>query len=347
MVELKIDGVLCPLTDTNVELPKYSCSKLRSVEAWREGGSVEAKIVATSEVERLMGYAGDLHRAEDFNDSYHEAKVYVDGVEMFSGRVILLGVEHAEMGDIYRIEIRSGGAEWAESAATTRLRNSAVDCDITMTMRGIEGSWTDGGAVCMLPLKRDSYPEYKTTGLYVSQRMLLPQDYHPFLSVREIIKSIVEGSGYTLHSNFLSSSLFDKLMISGAYRRPDVEAAYAQMGFKAMRSTSTTAAAGDNGRVDAWVPVIASNVGAIVDTVNPNVEDDSGELLSEAYNNGGCFKMVSGRPRFVPKREISVAFDIHLRYTTDYRITSSKQLTGFDRIYVGNGCYVDLKLQNP
>lgn len=347
MTELRIDGMVCQLANSDIRLPRYNASKLRSIKAWREGGSVELCVVATPDVERLMCCAGDLHRAEDFNDSYHVASLYVDGVELFSGRVILLGVEHNEAGNIYRVEIRSGGAEWAESAAVTRLKESAVDCSVTMTMQGIEQSWSDSGAVCMLPLRRDSYPEPEPTGLYVAQQMLFPQDYHPFISVRKVIESIVEESGYTLHSDFVNSALCDKLMISGAYRRPNVEAAYAQMGFKAMRSCSTTATAGDSGRVDAWVPMLASNVGAIVDTVNPGVEDEDGELLSEAFSNGGCFKMVSGRPQFVPRREISAAFDIHLRYTTDYRITSSKQLTGFDRIYVGNECYVDLVLQNP
>lgn len=348
MMELRIDGVVARLEHGAVELPRYDAERLRSVTSWRETESVELRVAATAELDALFAYAGDLHRAEEFNDSLHAAEIVVDGVVLFSGRAILRGVERmAEGGERYVVEIRTEGAAWATAAATTKLDDSGIECDRVMSMLGIEESWSDKGAVRILPVRRDSYPEPEPTGLYVAQQMLLPQDYHPFISVKEIVESIARDSGYTLHSRFLESSLFARLMLSGAYRRLNVETAYAQMGFKAMRSTSTSATANSLGRVDAWVPIFASNVGAIVDTVNPNVVDENGEPMREAFSNGGCFNFEAGRPRFVPKREVSVAFDIDLRYTTDYRIVSSRRLRGFDRIYVGNECYVDIELQNP
>lgn len=347
MMEFKIDGVVCPLAAGDVYLPGYSAKRLRSVEAWREGSTLKLSVSATAEVERLFGFALDLHRGVDFNDSYHHAELIVDGVVVFEGRVVLLGVEHTAEGDSYNVEVRSGGDDWAESAALKRLNKSSVACNRTMTMAGVRQSWSDEGAVRMLPVRRDSYPEPAPTGLFVSQQMLLPQDYVPFISVRDVIRSIMLDSGYTLRSDFLDTAFARRLMISGAYHRPNVEAAYAQMGFKAMRTVSTTATAGVLGRVDMRNPVMADSLGALVDTVNPNVEDEEGVPLGDAYSAGGCFRFELGEPTFVPRREINVAFDLHLRYTTDYRIVSSKRLKGFDRVYLGNNCYVDTVLQNP
>lgn len=347
MVELRIDGVSCPLADGRITLPKYDATKLSSVEAWREGERVEARIKINAGTQVLFSFAHDLHRVEEYNDSYHHGEVVVDGVELFTGKVTLLGVEHTTEGDSFKVEIRSGGAEWADSAALTHLNESSVSCSRTMDLRGIRNSWSDGGAVVMLPIHHDSYPEPTPTGLYVTQQMLLPQDYFPFLSAREIVQSIMSDSGYTLQSHFLDTTLARRLMLSGAYHSLNVEAAYAKMGFKAMRSTSTTATAASSGKVDLRDPVMTTNAGALVDTVNPNVEAEDGEPLSEAYANGGCFSFSSGVPTFKPKREISAAFDIHLRYTTDYRIVSSSCLKGFDTLYVGNGCTANITLQNP
>lgn len=346
MMVFKIDGIVCPLAD-DVQLPMYNAKRLRSVESWREGDTLRVRVSSTTEVDRLFGFALDLHRASDFNDSYHHAELIVDGVMLFDGRVILLGTENTAKGENYEVEVRSGGDKWAERAARTRLNKSSITCDRRMDMESVQQSWSDDGAVRMLPIRRDSYPEPAATGLYVSQQMLLPQDYHPFISLHEVLRSIMRDSGYTLRSDFLDTEFAKRLMISGAYHRLNVAAAYSQMGFKAMRSASTTATAGVLGRVDLRNPAMAASTGALVDTVNPNVEDEDGVPLGEAYSRGGCFRFEHGEPVFVPKREIKVAFDIHLRYKTDYRILSSKRLKGFDRVYVGNNCYVDMVLQNP
>ena len=75
----KIDGIVCPLAD-DVQLPMYNAKRLRSVESWREGDTLRVRVSSTTEVDRLFGFALDLHRASDFNDSYHHAELIVDGV---------------------------------------------------------------------------------------------------------------------------------------------------------------------------------------------------------------------------------------------------------------------------
>ena len=346
MLKLKIDGTQCQIADKHLSLPRYSASKLKEVEGWREGSKLNLGVLSTPESDRLFHFATNIHRGEVFNSAYHSASIERDGVTLYEGVVTLDAVEHTSSGNIYRITIRSGGAEWADTAAQKRLNKSSIDAKCAMRLGDIEASWRNNSAIRLLPLRRDSYPEDAQTGQYAPQRTWMPHDYHPFISVSEILKSITQANGYTLQSKFLNSELVEKLYISGAYPSIEVAAAHNAMGFKAMRSTSSTASAGEDGRVYAWEPVFASNIGALVDTVNPLAVDENGRTMSGAYSNGGCFTFQNGRPEFTPTREISVAFDVHLRYTTDFSLLSSTRMRGFDTIHLGPGCDLKVELQN-
>lgn len=346
MLRLMIDGQQCPLEDGRVTLPNYSASKLRRADGWREGSTMQLGVCSTPETDSLFLHASDLHRNAAFNDTHHHAVLEVDSVAIYEGVATLDGIEHKQGGKIYRITIHSGGAEWADTAAVKRLCNSSVAMNFMMTLRDIEESWNLGSPVAMLPLRRDTYAEDLATGQYAPQQTWMPHDYYPFLSVSSILRSIASANGYTPRSNFLSSKLARHLMMSGGYRKLNVEAAERAMGFCAVRSTASTAMAGEDGRVYAWEPQFASNIGALVDTVNPATLDPEGNPLTEAYSNGGCFSFEEGRPIFTPKREVSVAFDMHLRYTTDFRILSSTRLQGFDRVHLSPACELTVELQN-
>lgn len=347
MVVLRIDDVECQLRDDSVELPRFSAKVFESVDAWRESVDVGVDVVATSEVVALLCDADNLHRMEDFNASHHRGVFEVDGVPLFEGEATVRGVERVGGRIYYRVVVRAEGHEWAHNAALTRLRESALDASIQMTLNDVEGSWPDGHTVRMLPLRRDSYPEPEETGLYTAQQQLMPHDYHPFISVKDVVLATLASGGYRLQSKFFGEDVCKRLMMSGAYKHVDVSLLTATMGFKAMRSTSTSSAAGEDGRVYVWLPIMASNIGALVDTVDPTTIDENGRVLQEAYSNGGCFTFDEGRPIFKPKREINVAFDLHLRYTTDYKIASSRHLVGFTQLHMGNGCNVEVLLHNP
>lgn len=347
MVELRIDGMPCPLSDERIYLPGFSAKRLRSIETWRNGESVRVEVVATPDVRVLLHYNDLLHRPKHFNDSYHHAELIADGVVVFDGVAIFIGAKHREGVELLLFTIRRGGAEWANSAALTRLSGADIAYTQRMTLQDIENSWYGDSVVRMLPLCYDSYDEPEATGLYVAQKTRLPQDYHPFIAVRSIFESVARKSGYRIDSNFLNSSLASQLMISGNYRSMDGDHALATMGFKAVRSKSSTLAAGSDGRVYLSEPIFATNIGALVDTVNSATLDEDGHAVSDAYAMNNCFVFDAGRPCFKPLREVRVAFDIHLRYRTQFRVSSSRRLTGFDRIYVGNDCEVHVELQNP
>lgn len=344
-MRLLIDGCECPLVGDRGTIPGRDLRCMESVEAWREGRSMELWVELTPAMETLFAHAEELHRTESFNDTYHHGEVVVDGVVLFSGVVALHGVEVVEGRRAYHIVVREGGAEWADSLATTNLNKTPISCIRTMTLRDIEESWSDDGVVRMLPIVRDSYPQLTPTGLYTPQRMLTPSDCHPFITLGELLRIMVEAAGYTIKSDFLNTPLASRLVMSGAYAQVDSEQAMATMGFKALRATTTTATAAYDGRVEVSMPKHSSSVGAVVDVISPQVVDGVVQM-ADAYTNGGCLSFVGGNLLFTPTREVRAAFDIHLNYTTDYRIISSRRLQGFDRIYFGVGCYVEILLNN-
>ena len=347
-MELRIDGVKVPLVTDSVELPRYSANTLRSCQAQREGDVMMLGVRATGATAQMFGFAECAHKDKDFNSDYHYGEVLVDGVVLFSGVVSYLSTEQRAGERVYNIKIASGGADWADRAATMKLNEIPINASREVLLSDICKSWTDDNPIKMLPLNRDSYPVADNTGLYEIYRPKLPQDYLPFLSVKALMNNIISGKyGYKVKSEFLDSPFFEKLMMSGAYRGMEADVAYATMGFNALRSTSATASADFMGRVNISLPKQGNNIGAFVDTVSPMTIDENGEACEGAYSNGGCFTFENGEPVFRPKRDIDVAFDLHLSYTTDYKIVSSKWMQGFTRLYVGNGCDVDIALPNP
>ena len=346
MVTLLVDGVDCPVVNESVAFPLYNAKKLRNVADWRNGERLEVEVLATPRMDLLFGFANEVNRTDEFNTSYHYGEVRVDGVTVLSGVVSLVGARIGKRRS-YRVVVRSGGAEWADNVATTRLSATNIDTKRVMNLSSIMASWSDDGDIRMLPIRRDRYAEEADTGQYIPQQTILPQDYHPFLSLRAIVERSICRDGYTLHSKFLDTEFFKSLMISGAYAQPETEQAYDTMDFKAVRSKSTTTTASLDGRVDVAPPEGGWRLGPLVDTVSPSTVDENGNACYEAFSRGGCFTIESGIPTFRPSRDVRVAFDIRLRYTTDYRIVSSTRLAGYNKIYISSDCYVDVDLINP
>lgn len=346
MYRVVIDGVEVPLCGSVVP-PGYDASKLHSVAQWRKGDEVVVGVASTTESDAVLGYAFDLQRGSSFNDALHSAKIEVDGVTLIEGKATLLSTSEHDGKRSYRLSVRSGGSDWADMAASTQLSESSVECSMSITPYDVEQSWSGEQAVRFLPLQRDSYPVPHDSGLWGEQRVLLPTDYHPFLSVRHILRSIADVAGYRLESRWLESDIAGRLMMSGAYAQLRGEVAERAMGFKAYRSTTSTTEANGDGCVFVCNPQSGNNIGAIVDTVDTTATDDDENAFVDAYANSGALKFVNSSPLFTPTREVSVAYEYRVKYRTDYRITSPKYLTGFDHLYLGLGCDVELKLENP
>lgn len=345
MIELRIDGEAVELRSQDVKLPCYDIDKLHSVEAWRMGDDVDVEVLSTPQSDKLLCYAFDLNRGHDFNHELHTATITMDGVEVYKGIITLMSVHYDNHVRYYRLRLRTGGAEWADMAATTSLNDSNIEVDMRLLPSSIEASWYGDKGVRYLPLRRDSYPKPQLSNVWLSQHVLMPNDYHPFISVKHLLLSMAQASGYEIDSRWIESPVAEKLMISGAYRHVESAAAERDMGFKAYRTYDYSNTANEMGYVYATEPKISWSVGAIVDTVNPEAVGAAGEMFVDAYNRG-ALKFVNGQPVFTPTRDVNVAFEYEVRYITDYVIESSRYLRGFNRVRLGVGCELEIALEN-
>ena len=342
-MELKIDGQICDLKAGSIAVPGYDAARLADPEACREGRSLKIPIPATPRNDALVGFACDPHAAGGFNDALHTAELSAEGSVLIGGTVRLL----AASGEGYTLEIRDGGAGWAENAARRMFSRLGVAWDNVLTPTAIVESWTDDSPVKFFPIHRDEYRRQNSSSdLLPAERLLSVEDYHPFLHVATLVGQIFREADYEVKSRFFESAFFRSLYMSGAYSSRDTTAAAGRMGFSARRLAPATAAANELGRVSANPKAVANTVGNIVDTATPQSVDADGEAIDGLFNNGNCFSTDNGKIVFTPPTEISVGFEYRLKYTTAHRIVSRTRLKGFDTVYLGPGAEFRFELAN-
>ena len=226
MVELYIDSQACDLDAGYIPDKKiFTLDAEADVEQQRSGRSLRLTISSTPRNDALLMHPADPAAADRFNSSYHHAELKVDGVTMLRGVAHLLCTETVKLHDkgvcdkiLYHIEIRQGGAEWAEIAARTPLNQTELEFEMQLGGEGIINSWSEQSLVKFLPVKYDSYQDPDPgQGLFTPQRMMTVADYHPFVALVPLLERIFSAGGYTLESRFLGSELSKKLHISGLY----------------------------------------------------------------------------------------------------------------------------------
>ncbi len=342
-MELRIDGRPCDLGSGQILVPKYDLAATASIEALREGRSLRLMLPPTPENDAVLRGAADPFTGERFNDTLHRALLTADGATLFEGVVRLLAVSD----EGYAVEIRDGGAQWAERAARQPLEALGVEYSAPLTPETICASWRDDTPVKFFPVHRDEYPRRASSlDLLPAERLLSVDDYHPFLHAATLLHQLFADAGYTLRSDFLSSELFRTLFVSGAYAAPARSAVSDHVGFSARRLSDVTAVADSMGRVYADPAAIYNTLGNIVESASPQSVDADGVALTELYNNGNCFSVEEGRICYRPLTEVSVGFEYTLRYTTDHRILTRERLAGFDTFYLGAGSRMHFTLAN-
>ncbi len=342
-MELRIDGVRCDTEGVGIVIPAFDLAVLADPAKCRSGRSLKLEIPVTDTNAAVLKHCDGMFCGEKFNGTLHRAEVVCEGVVLFEGAVRML----SRTAERFTLEIAEGGAPWAESAALTDIAESGVGFSEVLTPAAVCESWSGERAVRFLPLSRDAYPELRSsTDLLPDQRLLSVDDYHPFLHVATLVSKIFEKAGYEVRSDFFDSEFFRSLHISGAYSRRDVSALEARMGFCAGRTTEVTAEANAAGRVYADPSALYNSVGDIVQSAAQDTVNDDGVKVEGLHNNGGCFAVKSGRISYTPLASADVGFDYRLRYTTDHRILSRGQLTGFDTFYLGAGSRISYRLVN-
>lgn len=329
-MKLYIDNQLC-LTDSATVAPKISfeAADLRSFDALRKGRRYRLSIPICAQNRAILGYDDRILAASSFNDTEHKARIEFDGVALIEGTVLLVGSECSADGDRYCIEIVSGAHEWARTASLRQIDDVGIEFESTLDSSTIVNSWSGDQVVRLLPVLRDRYEAMRSdVELLPVQQIPSLADFHPFVSVPRLFEAIFADAGYTIESRLLNSQPFNQLVMSGRFAERDTSRLDARMGFRAGRTTATTAIADSRGMVYANPFTSLNTVGNLVNTVVPT--DDATDL----HAADDSFRMVDGEAVFAPTEKVNASIVCRLHYTTDYRIATRYTLQGFDTIWL-------------
>jgi hypothetical protein len=306
------------------------------------------RLPATPVNDAVFAHATEIHARERFNAASHVGRVEHEGCVLIEGPLVLGRAERGADGGFYEVHIVGAAREWASDAATHSLSTLPLEWSKRLSASTISSSWTDGSPVRFLPVARERLRrDYSSGGVIPAARVLSSDDYHPFIHAATLLRSVFAAAGYRVVSDFVDGEMFSSLYISGNYPTRDVSAAKADMDFLARRFAPGSATANSQGRVYADPYRASYTVGNIVDTASPTETSPQGVSYDDVFTRGGCFQMDDRRVAFIPPSTVSVGFQFHLRYTTDYRMKSRTALAGFDTVYLGEQAARTFTLENP
>ena len=349
MMQLWVDDRGCDIDQSPTIPLDFDASKLTNVEGARSGRTIEMMLPSTPINDAIFGAACNFNSSNRFNMEHHTARIESEGVVLFEGTIYLLATVIKDgVVESYSVRISEGGAEWIEKVVYGHLTDLDIDFSGRLNLATIASTWEGNGSVRFLPIYRGNYlPHYSTSSIHPVERVLLCDDYHPFISIRDMVQAIFAKTGYTLRSNFLDSEFFRSLYMSGDYARIANAAAKAKCDFLARRSSPGEATADFFGKVYASASVAANSVGAIVDTANPEAVDSKGEVMSDTFCVGNSFSLNgAGNACFTPRVTVKAGFLLHLEYTTEYKIRSRERFIGFDVVEGLSGERVEIALAN-
>lgn len=349
MIELWIDGERCDV-DRMPTIPiGFDIANLTKAEGAREGRSIELTLPATPANNALFSPSHDLYTTERFNMKHHTAIIKRDDVEIFGGTTYLLDtIIEDGFSCSYKIRIDEGGVEWIEPLVHGEISDLEISFAERLNLATISDSWEWDCPVRFLPVYRGNYSShYSAEAILPVERPLLSDDYHPFISIRDMVQEMFAKTGYKLHSDFFDSELGSSLYMSGDYSRTNNAAAKAKCDFFARRADVGIATADAFGRVYASKAFATHTVGAIVDTADSVATDSEGKRMSDTFCLNNSFQMnEAGNICFTPKMSVRAGFLLHLAYSTEYKILSRERLCGFDMVEGLRGERVEVHLAN-
>ena len=285
MVALWIDGRKCDIDKLPVIPIGFDIANLSRAEGERSGRTIEIELPTTPNNDTLFGASRDLYATARFNMEHHAARIERDGVQIFSGTVYLLSTSvNRELGGNYKIRISEGGVEWLDSLVYGHLSDLEIPFSGALNLATIESSWDGEQSVRFLPIYRGDYlPHTSSDSTLPTERVLLTDDYHPFVSIADMVRAMFAESGYRLRSNFLDSEFGNSLYMSGDYSRSANAKAKVGCDFFARRAAIGSSTADFTGRVYASTAFAEHSIGPIVDTANPEALDSNGEVMSDTF----------------------------------------------------------------
>ncbi len=341
MIELIIDGVSCSVSSSSTINLSYDVESLVDLDEMSEGRTVSVTIPSTVENDELFGNDGHIHAPYRFNSKEHTAQVKCEGEVLFSGSVVLEGVVWDGGKMSYTVLIRGEKAAWATAASKGVFSEFAVDLDMKLSVTQIRLQWESDDPVRFIVVYRDTYTaEQSSVSNETVREITSLEDYHPFLNVDTMMRSIFEGNGYIVKSDFMDSDYFKSLYMSGSYgSSTNTTETKSAMDFYVRRYEDCVTNGDYRGRVYLTPYYGASSVGAIVDPETVNTESD-------CYSNGGCFTEYEGVPAFVPLAQVYVGFAVRLRYITPYLIKDRLTLQAYNSVHLCVGHTYEFEVEN-
>ena len=331
MVKLYIDNQVADLDPHSSLSISLSIASLTSTSWGRAGYSKSITIPATPLNRRLMGDCEQPLSAQMFNHKEHTARVEVRGSVIIEGTIYLTASSLGSEG-YYRFNIIGNARQWVKGAEA--LLSSLGDdwggvYSDEMIAESLEGEGNP--LVRFLPVVRAGGED-----LVNFEGRILPENYHPFLHIATLVERIFAEAGYAVESEFFDSEFFQSLYMSGKWKEMDWSGWREAMDFCAVRREDSEEVVSDLfGRVYADPLANYNTVGNLVDV--PEGEEGT-------FNGGAFFKEYSGRVKFVPTREMMVAFEYSLRWRTQYKVLSRTKLQGYNRLkpYYGDEFVVQM-----
>ena len=348
MIELLIDGQRCDIAAMPTIPIDFDIEKLTTVEGERSGRIVEFDIPFSPKNDAILGSSRDIYATQRFNSEHHTAVLKRDGVELFAGTVYLRGTTLSEGGGDYSLRISEGGAEWIERVVYNKLSDLDIPFEGELFLDTIVDSWEGDGAVKFFPVRRDENRfGYSSESALPIEFVMLTDDYHPFISIAEMVRAMFAKSGYQLRSNFFDSEFGQSLYMSGDYMREDVSEAKSKCDFLARLASPKSSTADFFGRVYASNHVATHSIGPLVDTVDPEALNSRGEQMADTFNTLNAFSFAeNGDICFTPSCSVKAGFMLHLEYTTDYKILSRNNFKGFNVFEGASNLRVEFPLAN-
>lgn len=349
-MRLYVDDRLCDLA-ADMPVPiGFDASAMSDAAAGRNGRTLTVKLPSSPANDTVFGRSLDPYAVERFNAEHHAARIEAGTAVLFSGTAYLLSVSFGSpsRAATYEVRITGGSAQWTERAARTMIGDSGIKFSMRLTPKEIAATWQDDDrAVRFLPVCRNTRFEGVSPSLLPVDRVMMTDDYHPFISVSALVRSIFDDTGYRLCSDFFDGGFAKSLYASGSYASVDTSRQRERLDFFARRRAKVSADADFFGRVFASPSVVKHSVGNIVDTADPLAIDENGSEMSDTFSTSGCFFVDDdGYACFSPSVTANVGFLLHLEYETSFRIMSRRRLKGFDRITLIGGTTAEFTLAN-
>ncbi len=338
MIELFIDGREVDLAEgSSVEL-SLSLEEITAPGKTKET-TFPLTLPMSARNRAVLGFPEQALSPKAFNRETHTGKITSRGSILLHGRVELTACEaNADGTGRYRITLRVPPPAWIERAGRRTLAQTAVACPGVLDQETIRRSWSDGEPVKFLPVKWDRELPYGQTQAVLDS--LGYDNYYPFVRIKTLLEAVAGDAGYRIESQFLNEPFFQSLYMSGKYSGSKVSGMVSRMDFTARKTTadkSTTVAA--DGRV--YTTVDATNsVGAVADAVDP----PSG---STAETYGQSFRLVDGRPAFVPERDVVAGFEFLMKIGFQVKFIPPDRMAGISTMSWGEELLWETKYPNP